>query len=667
MTVELPPGTRHFVDRDEQRVRALRAVEEWGGHDRPLCLSLNGPGGRGKTELALKIAREVSRRFPDGVLWVDLDDYRVAGELDAGDVLGQLLDSLGATELSPSFKARCRQYRKLTAGRRMILVVDNARYASEVVQLLPSTGDGLVIVASHGPLYDLADGAAVDLALPPLEDTAAMELLARLVEGGKLAADHEAAIALVRLCSGLPAALLMAAGWVRNHPLWSPARLLAELSAELREKGVPGVEPLWDAAYGAVGARAALLYRLLAGTPGITFDRESATALLGLGPEACEDTLEKLGEAGLADIRALYQTEGGRVRLPEHQRAHALRRARLDAAEGELAEAQLRLVRWVLRQGQRADRFAAGTRLVVAEAAEPVPGAPDVPLADPADTGDKDEARRRKVAAARWLYAERHALFACVTLAYARGWDTEAWALSEPVWTYFLDHPHQADVTEVFRTAVAAAVRAGYAPAIVRTRSQLARALWESGQTDEAAKELAHAMAALELLGGSKDDLRLRASAIEFRGMLGSVRGDWAAAAQDFAQSREVHRSIPNPYGVMLQTYRLGQAQAELGDLAAAEQLLTEAHRSAGELGRERLTARTGFALGHVLRRLGRSGEARRLYQQSLDAARERGSDSDEARVLDASAALADEEGHSEEAGRHRAAARAIRQRSGLD
>jgi len=352
MTVELPPEPRYFVDREEEMARALRAVEDWGGRDGPLCLSLNGPGGRGKTELALKIAREVRRRFPDGVFWVDLDDYRLAGELDAGDVLGQLLDSLGATELAPSFKARCRQYWRVTAGRRIIVVVDNARYASEVVPLLPSSGDSVVIVASHGPLYDLADGAAVDLPLPPLDDAAAMELLEHVVQGGKLAADRAAAIALVRLCSGLPAALLMAAGWMLRHPLRSLSRLLADLSVELQEKGVPGVEPLWDAAYGGLSERTALLYRLLAGTPGIAFNREAATALLGRGREAGEDALEELGRAGLADIRELHQAEGGRVRLPEHQRAHALRRARVDAAEGELAAAQLRLVRWALRQAQ---------------------------------------------------------------------------------------------------------------------------------------------------------------------------------------------------------------------------------------------------------------------------------------------------------------------------
>jgi tetratricopeptide (TPR) repeat protein len=669
MTIQLPPVNAYFVNRFREQEAALEAMEDPEG---PLFVRLSGAGGLGKTELAATIARKVRFKYPDGVFWVDLDDYRVGGAVDLGDVLGQLLRSLGAKELAPSFKARCRQYWELTADKRMIVVVDNARYASEVAPLAPSSPMGVVIVASHGPLYGLADGAAVDLPLAPLEEAAAMEMLERMVPARRLAADREAALALVRLCAGLPAALRMVGAWVSRHQLRPLSRLVAELSAELRDRGVPEAEPVWDAAYGSVDPDAALLYRLLAGTAEVAFTRESAAALLGQGRDVCEEALEQLGSAGLLDLRGMHQDDAGtvgdagRIRLPDYQRGHGLRRADLDAATGELAAAHLRLVRWTLRQAQRADRFAAGTRLVVADPIDPVPGAPDVPLEDPDATDDKREARRRKSQAARWLYTERHLLSATVRLASAREWDTEAWALSEPVWTYFLDHPHQMDVTDVFRTAVEAAVRTGNAAAIVRTSCQLARRLWETGRTDEAAAALVRATAALGLLGNEERDRKLKASVVEFRGMLDSALNDWDAAARAFVDAREQHRSLPNPYGVMLMTYRLGQAQFERGELAEAERLLVEAHAKADELGRARMTARTGFALGHVLRRLGRPAEARPLYQESLEAARERESDADEARVLVAFAELADEEGQSEEAERHREAARAIRRRSGL-
>ncbi|MGW1192877.1 NB-ARC domain-containing protein [Streptomyces sp. NPDC002559] len=664
MRVELPPEPMHFVNREEEKERAFRAVEEWQGRSRPLVLSLSGPGGLGKTELAYLIARKLSDRFPDGVLSVDLDDFRVGGETDPGDALAQLLDSLGVEpdSLARQFKARCRQYWNKTFDSRLLIVVDNARYASEVVPLLPSSGDSVVIVASHGPLYDLADGAAVDLVLPPLKDPAAMELLELIVRDRRLATDPEAVRTVVRLCDGLPAALHVAGRWLRAHPLRPLPRLIEELRAELDEKGVSGVEDIWDTTYRNLSPSAALLYRLLPLHPGTAFTRESATALSGLGPETCQDALEELATAGLLELRVVRPEEEGRMRLPGPLHAHARRRAREHETGGEAAEAQVRVLRWFVRQAQRADRLAAGPRLIVADTQGPVPGAPDVPLEDPAGTGDKQSER-----ATRWLRTERHALFACVRLAHARGMDAEAVALCEPVWTYALDHPHRTDVSEVFRLGANSAARSGNAAWLVRMRCQLARSFWESEKPDEAGRELDSAFAALHLLGDGKKDSKLRASTLEFRGTLSSVRGDWMAAVADFARSREVHLSIENHYGAMLQTYRMGEAHAALGDLEQAARLLSEAYTGATEQNRARLIARTGFALGGVLLRLGRAGEARPLYEQALDGARRRGSGSEQVRVLAALAELADAEGRTGAADGYRTEAETIRRHNGLD
>ncbi|MFD8825624.1 NB-ARC domain-containing protein [Streptomyces sp. NPDC059605] len=664
MRVELPPEPMHFVNREEEKERAFRAVEEWQGRSRPLVLSLSGPGGLGKTELAYLIARKLSDRFPDGVLSVDLDDFRVGGETDPGDALAQLLDSLGVEpdSLASQFKARCRQYWNKTFDSRLLIVVDNARYASEVVPLLPSSGDSVVIVASHGPLYDLADGAAVDLVLPPLKDPAAMELLELIVRDRRLATDPEAVRTVVRLCDGLPAALHVAGRWLRAHPLRPLPRLIEELRAELDEKGVSGVEDIWDTTYRNLSPSAALLYRLLPLHPGTAFTRESATALSGLGPETCQDALEELATAGLLELRVVRPEEEGRMRLPGPLHAHARRRAREHETGGEAAEAQVRVLRWFVRQAQRADRLAAGPRLIVADTQGPVPGAPDVPLEDPAGTGDKQSER-----ATRWLRTERHALFACVRLAHARGMDAEAVALCEPVWTYALDHPHRTDVSEVFRLGANSAARSGNAAWLVRMRCQLARSFWESEKPDEAGRELDSAFAALHLLGDGKKDSKLRASTLEFRGTLSSVRGDWTAAVADFARSREVHLSIENHYGAMLQTYRMGEAHAALGDLEQAARLLSEAYTGATEQNRARLIARTGFALGGVLLRLGRAGEARPLYEQALDGARRRGSGSEQVRVLAALAELADAEGRTGAADGYRTEAETIRRHNGLD
>lgn len=128
---------------------------------------LSGPGGSGKTELAGLTARTLLDRYPipEGVLSVDLDDFRADGVLGPGEVLSQLPHSLDVApdQVRAPYAARCRQYWNRTADAKLVLVLDNARYASEVVPLLPASGGSVVIVASHGPLYDLEAGAAVEL------------------------------------------------------------------------------------------------------------------------------------------------------------------------------------------------------------------------------------------------------------------------------------------------------------------------------------------------------------------------------------------------------------------------------------------------------------------------------------------------------------------------
>lgn len=671
MRVELPPEPLNFVNRDEEQERAVRAVTDWRNRSRPPVIVLRAPTGLGKTELANRIARTLCDRlaYTDGVLSVDLDDFRVDGRLDPGDVLSRLLRSLEVEpdKVEAQYAARCTQYWNRTSEAKFILLLDNARYASEVVPLLPASGGSVVIVTSHGPLHEFEAGAVEDLALLPLDERPATDLLELIVRDNRLAADPEAARAVVRLCDGLPAALHVAGQWVRAHQLRPLSRLLADLRAELDEKGVSGVEPVWDMAYAGLSRLAALLYRLLPHHPGGTFTLPSATALSGLGPEVCRDALEELHRAGLLDLRLLSLTEAGQMKLLGPLRAHALRRSRRETADGEVAEAQVRLLRWFVRQAQLADRFAAGRRLTVVGLFDPVPGVPDVPLEDPGATEDERVGGERAERAARWLYEERQVLFACSRLAHARGMDAEVVALSEPVWTHALDHPHQSEVIEAFRRAVDSAVRhGGNAGWLVRTRCQLARPLWESGELSEAQVQIDGAMSAARLLGDSERDRKLAASAVEHRGMLKGALGQWSSALDDFTGSRDLHQAIPNPYGILLQTYRMGEANAKAGDLEAARRLLSEAHAGFVAKKRERLIGRSAFALAGVLHQLGRPDEARALYEESLGRADRRRSGFDLARVHDALADLDTAEGRLTEAEAHRTTARTLRRRNGL-
>ncbi|MFJ3799952.1 tetratricopeptide repeat protein [Streptomyces sp. NPDC090088] len=656
MTYQIPPEAACFVDREPEQARAFGAFAEGNDRSRPLCLVLKGLAGVGKTELAFRIARHVRDRYPDGVLYVDLDEWRRDGAVEVDDVLRELLRSLGvgAEWLERSFQARRKQYWTRTDGKRLLVVIDNARYGAEVVPLLPASGRSLVIITSQGPLYDLEDGAVLELPLGPLDDGYALDLLRQVVDDPRLAAEPEAAAGLVRLCSGLPAALHVAGRWMRRHRRRPLERLLAELTTELHDKGVAVVERVWDAAYTTLSPHTQTLYRLLAAAPSTSFTTDSATALLGMGREKAEEALEELESAGLLDLHS------ERIRLPELLRAHAARCAERDGADDlECAEGQRRIVHWYLRQAQRADTAAAGTRLTLAAAVPPIENSPDVSLAPSAPN---ETAASRALG---WLQTERLALYGCVRIAYTLRLDEEAWALCEPLWTHYLDHPYSSDLVETFRTAVLAAQRAGQVPALIRMRCQLARPLWERGDVPGAQEQLEKALAAAETLSDTDTDRKLAASVTEFHGMFRQAQGDWAGAATDFQTALETHRTLNNTYGVMLQTYRWGQALAGAEQWEPAAPLLEQAHTMARDLGRERMTARTAFALGQVLHRLGRTDQARALYDEALTGAVKRSAQQDQAAIHDCLATLAQDTADETQAAQHRETAAIIRRRNG--
>ncbi|MDH6119385.1 hypothetical protein [Kitasatospora sp. GAS204B] len=646
---QLPPELPYFEDRKAEQERILRAARSHPGHGGPLVVALTGIGGIGKTAMGFNVARRLSDRFPDGVLYLDLDDLRRDGVVEPADAVGELLTGLGVAPdwLERSFAGRSKQYWTRTHSKRLLVVVDNARYGSEALPLLPSSAGSLAIVTSQGQLHDLDGVATVEVLMTPLELDDAARLLRHIVNDPRLTAEPDAVTELALGCAGLPAALQVAGQWIRKYRRRSLTRLVADLTAELHERGIPMVEAVWDAAYSGLGPEAARTYCLLSQFPAPVVTALPVAALLGGGLVQAEDALEELEAAGLLEGRP----DG--FRMHDLLRGHADRRSRLaDADAVQSAQARLRVIRWYRRQAARADLLAAGPRMTFAAVEPPVGDTPDVEFAG-------------KVEALRWMESHRLALYGSVRMAFEFGLYEHAWALCEPLWTHFLDHPHYADVMDAFQAGVAAADRSEHLQAMVRMRCQLARPLWEQERYEEAAEQLQQALSAAEAMGDSSQERKLKASAVEFRGKLKSVQGEWHAAAVDFELARQEHAAIGNAYGVLLQTYLLGQAALGTAEPERAVELLREAHRMAREQERARMTARTGFELGRAMRRLGRAAEAAALSQQALAHARERGATTDEVRVLKELAGLAEETGASAEAAEYREAARMLVERLG--
>ncbi|MFJ7630640.1 NB-ARC domain-containing protein [Streptomyces sp. NPDC097595] len=647
---QLPPARVRFENRRVEQERITHAVETHAAHAGPLVIALTGMGGIGKTALGFHVARRSTDRYPDGVLYLDLDDLRRDGAVEITDAVGELLTGLGVQPelLERSLAGRTKQLWTRTRGKRLIVVIDNARFGSEVTPLLPASDHSLTIITSQGALYDLDGTAVAEVPVGPLAVEDAVRLLRHLVDDPRLSAEPGALVELASGCGGLPAALQVAGQWVRKYRRRSLPRLVAELTAELHAKGIPMVEAVWDAAYSGLGPEAARLYRLLPQLPGPVVEESTAAVLLHCDPCRAADALEELESAGLLDGRT------DDWRMHSLLRGHAERRVQQEDPDGrDRVRARRDLSSWYRRQAARADLLAAGPRMTFARLPEPVGP----------DSRDIDFPGRTE--ALRWLESHRLALYGCVRLAFEAGLYEDAWALCEPLWTHFLDHPHYADITDTFRMGVAAADRTEFLPAMVRMRCQLARPLWEQGLYDEAAEQLVHALNGSEALGASPLERRLSASTVEFRGLLKSELGDWSGAAADFEAAKAVHAEAGNAYGVLLQTYLLGKTALRRGECREAVKLLEVAHAMARQQQRERMTARAGFELGRALRLVDREQEAHVLVRAALVDARARGSVTDEARVLEELATLAEDRGDADTAELHRRAARHVTLQAG--
>lgn len=214
---QLPPDIGDFVGR-ERLLADLRAASH-------RVRVLHGPAGIGKTATTVHFGHQIARAFSDGQLYLDLRGFSGAAPMEVTEALGQLVRALGlrADRVPADEQELVATYRSLTAGKRMLVVLDNARGAEQVRPLIPAGRDALVLITSRTMLTAL-DGAA-DFSLRLLAETEAVELLAKA--SGRPAAAGEAA-RLVRQCAHLPLAVRIAGARLAARPRWS-AGTLAEL------------------------------------------------------------------------------------------------------------------------------------------------------------------------------------------------------------------------------------------------------------------------------------------------------------------------------------------------------------------------------------------------------------------------------------------------------
>ncbi|WP_189851530.1 AfsR/SARP family transcriptional regulator [Streptomyces omiyaensis] len=476
----LPRAPRGFTGREAETGVLDRAA---AGGEGPVCL-VTGPAGVGKTAFAVHWAHRRRDGFPDGRLFADLRGFSDTPAPEAGVVLREFLLALGVPQqrVPETAVGRGALFRSLTAGRRMLVVLDNARSSEQVRPLLPGGEACVTVVTSRDRLGGLiASDAARPVPLDQLPRDAATALLATVLGEARVAAEPDAAARLAGLCDGLPLALRVTAARLAERPGRSLGAMVGELADEQGRLALLDVEDVGVSAALRLTVQqlpesAARAFRALGLHTGSDLDHFAAAALTGTTPARATADLERLAAAHLL-------TEAVPGRWTPHDLVRLYARGLAPRAD---PEGLRRLLDHYLYTGLAADAAAEpGSQPCYA-----LPADVRRPAAIP-----EFESR---AAALDWYAAERPALEGAVAASAALGLHDRAWRLALVAWPLMLMRL-QDGWTPLLEAGLVSAEAAGDPDAQSRTRALLGWILHEEGRHREALAhlELAPGLAAL--------------------------------------------------------------------------------------------------------------------------------------------------------------------------
>lgn len=600
-----PAPKDRFLGRVRE-LKELRADIERAGLDtlsgrkvpRARVLLIAGRPGSGRTSLAEELVRRVAGRYPGGVLRARLsepDGTPVPVERAARALLEALELPAPAGAAEDDLAAALRT---ALAGRRAVLLLDDAAGADQVDALLPEAPDCLVVAVSRGPLTGIADVRPCTLG--GLDTKSAVDLLTGYAGAVRVTVDPRAAESLVEACQGHPAALVLAGGWLAARPKATVSDLAKRLHASA-EDGTEGTEasPLsrvFRLVHDQLPGPAARLLRLLCLAPAGLADPHTASALAGCSVDAARATLGDLTALGL--LRAVDSP------LPQYEvpgRLHPLLRALAEIQERP-AELQLARARMLERTVRLLQSCRAITETDSPQAREKLNGMPPA-LRFP-----------NPRAAADWLRIRRPALLASVRLAVADGeLDTLARRLMSQLVRALAAHvgtqAAAADLYGVHSLVLDVAERRGLprekAAALLnlgdldaqtgRTREALARyrAALDAGREANDPYATGRAM---ESVGGAHQELGDHDRAADWFGRALAerlARGEVPEAARLYGRIATAH-TYAGRYGEALRNWRAALAgYRRSGDIAASARALSEIARVQEYAGRPEESLRT--------------------------------------------------------------------------
>ncbi|MFB9902702.1 ATP-binding protein [Allokutzneria oryzae] len=541
---ELPRDIGDFTGRDAELDALVTAVEGADGRT-VLVHVIDGMGGVGKTSLVIRCAHRLARHYPDGQLFVDLHAHTTGHPpLTPAAALEALLRAVDVPgeRIPPTVEQRAALWRSTVAGRRVLLVLDNAADAAHVRPLIPGDPGCLTLVTSRRRLTEL--DAASALALDVLREDEAVGLFTRIAGPERCArAGPDAVRESVRLCGYLPLAIRIAAARLRDRPVWTVEHLNQRLGQHARR--LTELNAVFALSHQYLSEDQRRMFLLLGLHPGADIDVHAAAALAGTDPLAAEDLLESL-----VDVHLVQQREPGRYSLHDLLREHAGATASAEEEPAELGRALGRLWDHYLAAATRASR--------AYEQATPA-GEPDARLPEFADHAE----------ARRWLEAERANLVAVVE----HGPDTHAWRISLVLWQFFLTRGYSQDWQRTHEAALAATGRLGDLDARAEILKNLGMLNWRLGRSEEAIGQLREALERDLATGNERFEARTRGRL----GLIHDWQGDHEEAVRNFLRSDELYRKLGVDAGRAPSIVGLGSAYRQLGENALARKELDRA------------------------------------------------------------------------------------------
>jgi DNA-binding SARP family transcriptional activator/Tfp pilus assembly protein PilF len=649
---QLPAAPRWFTGRDTELARLDEAL----AGSTVMISAIGGAGGIGKTWLALAWAHRHAARFPDGHLFTDLRGYHPTEQPVAPDAaLFGFLTALGVTpdRVPADLDAKATLYRSLVASRRMLIVLDNAATAEQVVPLLPGNPACTVLITGRTRLASLIDRhGAQHLPLGALTRTETRALLTARLGADRVAAEPGAVDELISLCGGYPLALSITARDAATRPL-------AELATELRELGLELLDHDTDPAASLPAVLSWSLRRLtdeqrtvfglLGIAPGPDTTLPAVAALTGLPPARARKALSALEEASLIERRP-----HGRYAMHDLVRAYAATTTH-DLPDGVRDTALMRVTDFHLHTAHAADRLLNPQRQLL-QPAPPAPGVHPHPLPDAAG-------------ATAWLQAEHATLLATQRTAAAQGRHHVVWHFAWTLDTFHRLQGHLRDSLDTWRAALDAtahlsdpAIRSrthrllGYACSLL---SLYEEATWHLSQAldlavhDHDLTEQAHTHRVLAAVWGERGDDRRaldharraldlhralgrptwEADALNTVGWYAGRLGDFDAARDHCHAALALHRHHHNHSGEATTLDSLGFIAHRVGDHLQAIDHHNQALALFLTVSDTYGVAATLDNAGHPHAALGHHDQARKVWQEALELYREQGRDEDAARV----------------------------------